>query len=214
MAETTTTTTEATTDAPATETSTPEENTQAAIDMEKYDKAKEAAKPAEITKPTEDYERELAAEKVKYDKLKESFDKTSKEIADMKKAAKEAKAAAEAPLTELEEARQELARIKQEQTKADLTYSLSENLAVSKEFTGKIVSSIFSEATGGLVIGDFETAIRELVDNIREASKKEGYEQRHNEIMNGKPRSIGGQQKLDVFEEKRLEYLTKKGRTG
>lgn len=124
-------------------------------------------------------------------KFKESFDKKSREKAEAEKRAREVEQKANEPIEEVARLQRELEDIKRENMKTSLTFTLSKEWGVSDELTSKMVTSLFSEETGGFVEGDFRTAQMELIQSVKEQARKEGYEEREKEILNGKPHSVG-----------------------
>lgn len=124
-------------------------------------------------------------------KFKESFDKKSREKAEAEKRAREVEQKANEPIEEVARLQRELEDIKRENMKTSLTFTLSKEWGVSDELTSKMVTSLFSEETGGFVEDDFRTAQMELIQSVREQARKEGYEEREKELLNGKPHSVG-----------------------
>lgn len=124
-------------------------------------------------------------------KFKESFDKKSREKAEAEKRAREVEQKASEPIEEVARLQRELEDIKRDNMKTSLTFTLSKEWGVSDELTSKMVTSLFSEETGGFVEGDFRTAQMELIQSVREQARKEGYEEREKELLNGKPHSVG-----------------------
>lgn len=186
------------------ETTQTEETKASGINLSAFDKATQTAKK----QPTaEELLIEIEKLKAEKEKIKASFDNKAREKALADKKAKEAEKKATEPIEELAKVQRELEEMKISNMKTSLTYTLSKEWQVSDEITQKMVNSIFSEETGGFVEGDFRTAQMELIQSVREQAKKEGYEEREKEILNGKPRSIGNSNKtIDPFEEIMNEF--------
>lgn len=188
---------------------TPEKTPEKAIDFGKFDSGKEE----ENLTPEEKYEKELeelrakarAAEE-KAEKIKRAFDKAASDRAALTKKVDEVKQTAEEPLEKLQEYEQRLREYELNEKKTNLTYSLTESLGVNKDMSDKIVAAIYHEDTNELSVGDLELALRDLVSGIRETAYQEGYKTRDTEVASGKPRSLGGQETGDVFDDKLAEY--------
>lgn len=188
---------------------TPEEKPEKAIDFEKFDSGKEE----ENLTPEEKYEKELeelrararAAEE-KAEKIKRAFDKAASDRAALAKKVDEVKQNAEEPLEKLQEYERKLREYELNEKKTNLTYSLTESLGVNKDMSDKIVAAIYNEDTNELSVGDLELALRDLVSGVREAAYQEGYQTRDAEVASGKPRSLGGKETGDVFDDKLAAY--------
>lgn len=198
----------------ATETTASGESTTTGIDLSKLDQAtnKDDTETVEGLKAILEKEK-LARVKVEADarKFKESFDKKAREKAEAEKKAKAAEAKANEPVEEVARLQRELEELKTSNMKSNLTYTLSKEWGVTDELTAKMVSSIFSDDTGGFVEDAFREAQLELINSIREQAKKEGYEQRDKEIMNGKPRSMGQSKASSPFDDVVNDLVGKHG---
>lgn len=181
--------------------------TKPAIDFSKLDQTtKEAENAKNEAETVEGLKVALEKERLERAKLKASFDKKAREKAEAEKKAKAAEEKANEPIEEVVRLQRELEEIKISNMKTNLTFTLSKEWGVSDELTSKMVSSIFSDETGGFVEGDFRAAQLELIKSVREQAKKEGYDERDKEVMNGKPRSIGKSKTLDPFEQIKSKY--------
>lgn len=177
-----------------------------AIDFKKLDNSTREEEQKSKEPTVEELKALLAKAELEKKKIKESFDKKASEKAAAEKKAKELAEKANEPAEENARLKQELEDIKRENMKTSLTFTLSKEWGVSDDITSRMVSSIFSDETGGFVEDSFRAVQLELIKSVREQAKKEGYEERDREIANGKPRSFGNNQPSNPFSEKMNKY--------
>lgn len=202
------------------ETNKTEETTEQQIDFEKFDAKKNEENNDDlddVAKLKQQLEKERAkaqeAEQ-RAKKVKEAFDKAASDRAELNRKLKQTNQEAQEPLDKLAEYEQKLAEYQLNEKKTNLTYSLTDSLGVSKDMANKLVGAIYHEDTNEVSVGDFEIAVRELVDVVRETSYQQGYETRDTEVASNKPRSLGSNESLSAAEQKRQEYINrhKRGR--
>lgn len=195
----------------------PTEPTEPVLDLDKFNKGNEP-KEGELTE-YEKLQKELEAERAKAKaaeeraaKAKAAFDKAASDRARLNRELQETEGRAEEPLEKLQEYEQKLKAYELNEKKTDLTYGLTEDLGISKDMSNQIVGAIYNEDTNELSIGDLKLALRELVNNVRKVAYEEGYKTRDTEVASGKPRSLGGQEKVSAAETKRRAYLEQHGK--
>jgi hypothetical protein len=195
----------------------PTEPTEPVLDLDKFNKGNEP-KEGELTE-YEKLQKELEAERAKAKaaeeraaKAKAAFDKAASDRARLNRELQETEGRAEEPLEKLQEYEQKLKAYELNEKKTDLTYGLTEDLGISKDMSNQIVGAIYNEDTNELSIGDLKLALRELVNNVRKVAYEEGYKTRDTEVASGKPRSLGGQEKVSAAEAKRRAYLEQHGK--
>ena len=179
------------------------------IDLDKFDKTKQAVEPVN---ELEQLKAELEKERLEKAKFKQSFDKKASEAAKLTAQLRTVEKDSVEPIEKLSLLEQQLAHYQMTEKKTNLLYSLTESLGVGKDMSNKIVSSIYNEDTNEVVVGDLENALRDLVDEVRQASYDNGYQTREKELASGKPRSRGSQEPVSAAEKKRLEYLAQRGK--
>ena len=171
-----------------------------AIDIDSFNQ--KADNPKGKVEPTAEervaeLEKQLKISESEKAKFKAAFDRKAKETGDLtkeKRALEQATAEKSDRELQLE---QQLTEIKANQTKESLKYSLSENLKVSSAMTSEIVSSVFSDDTGGLDVGAFEVSMSKLVESV----DKQSYERGLRDGANGtKPKGVGKLPETDEFE--------------
>lgn len=187
-----------------------EKKQEAKIDFKKFDNA---IKEEEKLTPEEKYQLEIEKLKAKAQeaeeralKIKQAFDKAASDRNALTKKVDEVKQSANQPLEKLREYEEKLKEYELNEKKTNLTLSLTDSLGVNKEMSDKIVGAIYHEDTNELSIGDLELALRELVNDVRKSAYQQGYETRETEFASGKPRSLGGQETADVFDNALARY--------
>lgn len=187
------------------------------IDLDQFDKG---SKPEEDTndplvamqKELEAKERELKEALDKADRNFKAQDKYSRELAEIKRQSATEQEKEQFEKERLEEMEQKVREYELKERKTELKYSLTESLGITSDASDTIVGAIYDDITGQVSVPNLESALREIVTQVREDSYKKGYETRDTEVASNKPRSIGKPENDNVFDQANNEFLKSRGR--